>query len=98
MEVGMKRTQADKAAHCVKAIAHPLRLSILALLVDGEKSVQDLTKALGTTQSNISQHLSHMKMRGLLSARRDGNRTFYSVMDPRVSKLIDLMKDLFCRP
>jgi DNA-binding transcriptional ArsR family regulator len=93
----MKKTQVDKAAHCIKAIAHPLRLSILAMLVGGEKSVQDLTQALGTTQSNVSQHLSHMKVRGLLTARRDGNRTFYSVTDPRVSKLIDLMKELFCQ-
>ena len=93
----MRRQQVDKAAHCVKAIAHPLRLSILGILVNGEKSVQDLTTALGTTQSNVSQHLSHMKVRGLLKARREGNKTYYGVEDPRLSRLVDLMKDIFCK-
>ncbi len=92
----MRQQQVDKAAHCVKAIAHPLRLSILAYLVHGEKNVQELTQLLGTTQSNVSQHLAHMRARGVLKASRRGNHTFYSVANPKVSKLIELMKEIFC--
>ncbi len=92
----MRKAQVDMAAHCVKSIAHPIRLSILAILVNGERNVQDLTKALGTTQSNVSQHLAQMRARGVLKTSRRGNRTFYDVANPKVGKLVDLMKEIFC--
>jgi ArsR family transcriptional regulator len=92
----MRKAQVDKAAGCVKSIAHPIRLSILAILVNGERNVQDLTSALGTTQSNVSQHLAQMRGRGVLTASRRGNRTFYAVTNPKVGRLVELMKEIFC--
>lgn len=92
----MRKAQVDKAAGCVKSIAHPIRLSILATLVHGEKNVQELTTALGTTQSNVSQHLAQMRSRGVLTTTRRGNRTFYAVANPKVGKLVELMKEIFC--
>ncbi len=47
----------ELAARALKAISHPLRLKILCVLGDQEKSVQDIVEMVGTTQSNISQHL-----------------------------------------
>jgi DNA-binding transcriptional ArsR family regulator len=93
----MKNENAKKAAHCVKAIAHPLRMSILGLLADGEKNVQDLTKALGTSQSNVSQHLLRMRERDLVETRKEGNMVYYSIRNPKLLKLMELMKELFCK-
>lgn len=92
----MRKQQVDKTANCMKSIAHPIRLSILAILVNGERNVQDLTKTLGTTQSNVSQHLAQMRTRGVLTTSRRGNRTFYSVANPKAGKLVALMKEIFC--
>jgi DNA-binding transcriptional ArsR family regulator len=93
----LKTEQAHKAAHCMKAIAHPLRMSILGLLADGEKNVQDLTKSLGTSQSNVSQHLLRMRERDLVETRREGNMVYYSIQNPRLLKLMELMKEIFCK-
>ena len=92
----MKTAQIHKAAHCVKSVAHPLRLSVLALLAEGEKNVQELTKALGTSQSNLSQHLAHMRERNLVSTRREGNVIYYSITNPKMIRLMELMREVFC--
>ena len=92
----MKTAHIHKAAHCVKAIAHPLRMSILSMLAEGEKNVQELTKTLGTTQSNVSQHLFQMRARDLVTTRREGNMVYYSIQNPKLIKLMELMKEIFC--
>ena len=80
----------------MKAIAHPLRMSILSMLADGEKNVQELTLGLGTTQSNVSQHLFQMRARDLVTTRREGNMIYYSIQNPKLLKLMELMKEVFC--
>lgn len=92
----MKTAHIEKSAHCIKALAHPFRLSVLALLADGEKNVQELTKALGTTQSNVSQHLFQMRARNLVSTRREGNMIYYAITNPKIIKLMELMREVFC--
>ena len=92
----MKTAHVHQAAHCVKAIAHPLRMSILSMLAEGEKNVQELTKELGTTQSNVSQHLFQMRARNLVTTRREGNMIYYSIVNPKLVKLMELMKEIFC--
>lgn len=52
---------AEKVAHCIKALAHPLRLKVIIALRDRELSVQELVDVVGTTQSNVSQHLTIMR-------------------------------------
>jgi len=92
----MKTAQIERSAHCIKAISHPIRLSILALLAEGEKNVQELTKALGTSQSNVSQHLFQMRVRNLVMTRREGNMIYYTITNPKMLKLMALMKEVFC--
>jgi len=92
----LKTAHVHQAAHCVKAIAHPLRMSILSMLAEGEKNVQELTKELGTTQSNVSQHLFQMRARNLVTTRREGNMIYYSIVNPKLVKLMELMKEIFC--
>jgi len=84
------------AANCLKAMSHPLRLKILCVLGSGKVSVQDIVEEVGTTQSNISQHLGILRNKGILACKKDANRVYYYVEDERILQLIKLMKDLFC--
>ncbi len=84
------------AATAMKAIAHPLRLKILCVLADGELSVQDIVEQVGTSQSNISQHLAILRDKSVLYTRKDANRVYYRIDDPRVIKLVGMMRDVFC--
>ncbi|MBF0165957.1 MAG: winged helix-turn-helix transcriptional regulator, partial [Magnetococcales bacterium] len=54
----------------MKALAHPLRLKVIVALRDRELSVQELVDAVGTTQSNVSQHLTIMRDKNILDSRR----------------------------
>jgi len=85
-----------QAAQAIKAIAHPLRLKILCVLGDQEVSVQDIVEQVGTSQSNISQHLAILRDKGVLATRKDANRVFYRIDDLRTLKLIGMMRDVFC--
>ncbi|MDD1649436.1 MAG: metalloregulator ArsR/SmtB family transcription factor [Methylococcaceae bacterium] len=84
------------AAHCLKAMAHPLRLKILCTLGASHASVQDIVDACGTTQSNISQHLAILRNKGILGCRKESNRVYYYVDDKRTLQLIRLMREVFC--
>lgn len=85
-----------EASEALKAMAHPLRLKILCLVGHHELMVQEIVEAVGTSQSNISQHLAVMRARGLLASRRDANKVFYRIEDPRILKMIGLMREVFC--
>lgn len=85
-----------QASMAIKAIAHPLRLKILCVLAGSELSVQDIVDYVGTSQSNISQHLAILRDKGVLATRKDANRVFYRIGDPRTLKLVGMMRDVFC--
>ena len=87
----------ERASRSLKAISHPLRLKILCVLGDQEYSVQDIVSCVGTSQSNISQHLAILRDKGVLASRKDANRVFYRVGDTRTLKLIGMMQEVFCR-
>lgn len=86
----------DRASRSLKAMSHPLRLKILCTLGDQEVSVQDIVDSVGTSQSNISQHLAILRDKGILAARKDANKVFYRVSDHRTLRLISMMQDVFC--
>ena len=86
----------EQASRALKAMAHPLRLKILCLLGNQELSVQDIVECVGTSQSNISQHLAILREKGVLRTRRDANRVFYRVGDERTLTLISMMREVFC--
>ncbi len=87
----------ERASRSLKAMSHPLRLKILCTLGDREVSVQDIVEFVGTSQSNISQHLAILRDKGILTSRKDANRVFYRVSDARTLKLIGMMRDVFCQ-
>jgi ArsR family transcriptional regulator len=85
-----------EASDALKAMAHPLRLKILCLVGQHELMVQDIVEAVGTSQSNISQHLAKMRDQGLLASRKEANKVFYRIDDPRIIKMISMMREVFC--
>ena len=86
----------DRASRSLKAMSHPLRLKILCTLGAEEVSVQDIVDQVGTSQSNISQHLAILRDKGILTSRKDANRVFYRVSDSRTLRLICMMREVFC--
>jgi len=88
--------QVETAARALKAISHPLRLKILCVVGDQEVCVQDIVDAVGTSQSNISQHLAILRDKSVLTTRKDANRVYYRVADQRTLQLIVMMREVFC--
>ena len=86
----------ERASRSIKAMSHPLRLKILCALGDSEVNVQDIVTMVGTSQSNISQHLAILRDKGILMSRKDANRVFYRVGDSRTLALIGMMREVFC--
>ena len=85
-----------EASAAMQAMAHPLRLKILCLVGNQELSVMEIVEAVGTSQSNISQHLAVLHDHGLLQTRKDANKVFYRIDDPRILKMISLTREIFC--
>ena len=86
----------NRASRSLKAMSHPLRLKILCTLGEQEVSVQDIVESVGTSQSNISQHLAILRDKGILASRKDANRVYYRVSDSRTLRLISMMREVFC--
>jgi len=91
-EVGIEQSRIERAAEVLKTVAHPLRLRIVEFLESGEKSVNELKDLLGVTQPLTSQHLSQMRMRGVLGSRREGTLVYYSIANPDVVKVIHCIR------
>lgn len=86
----------DRASRSLKAMSHPLRLKILCTLGDEEISVQEIAEYVGTSQSNISQHLAILRDKGILTSRKEANRVYYRVGDNRTLRLLGMMREVFC--
>ncbi len=91
-DLKIDQARIERAAEVLKTVAHPLRLRIVELLESGEKSVNELKDLLGVTQPLTSQHLSQMRMRGVLGSRREGTLVYYSVANPDVIKVIHCIR------
>lgn len=85
-----------EAADSMQAMGHPLRLKILCLVGATELTVLEIVEAVGTSQSNISQHLAVLREHGILEARKEANKVYYRVRDPRVLKIVAMIRQIFC--
>ncbi|MGZ8754451.1 MAG: ArsR/SmtB family transcription factor [Acidimicrobiia bacterium] len=81
-------------ANVCKGLGDPKRLLIINALRDGERSVSDICEELGIPQANISQHLSILRDKGLVKARKDGQRVHYSLSSPRIVEAMDLLRQV----
>lgn len=76
----------------LKLIAHPARIAILNELSNGIKCVSDLQDFLEISQSNISQHLSTLRLAGLIDFFIDGRLRCYFLKDPFIPDLLEIIK------
>lgn len=88
-------SQAGDVANFLKALGHDGRLTILCHLRTGPKSVTELENLLASRQAVVSQQLARLRLEGLVSARRDGQAIYYSLLDPKVDQMIELLARLF---
>ncbi|NOY66204.1 MAG: winged helix-turn-helix transcriptional regulator [Gammaproteobacteria bacterium] len=88
--------QFDCAALSLKALSHPLRLKILCILGSGSLSVRDLADSVGSSQSNVSHHLSTLRDKGMLVSNKKAKNVYYQLRDRRMIGMIEMMHKLFC--
>jgi ArsR family transcriptional regulator len=78
-----------------QALAHPTRIAIVKALRDGELSAGQLIERLGIEQANASQHLAILRAKHVLVNRKAGNQVFYSIRDPALIKVLEILRRYF---
>jgi len=87
----MVHKEREVAAQVLKALAHPIRLGVIELLEDGEKTSTQLFEELGCSQSMMSQQLKILNQQGLVSIRKEGAQKYYSLKNTDFLQLFDCM-------
>lgn len=78
-----------------QALAHPTRIAILEMLRDGELPVGVIVERLGVEPANASQHFAVLRARHILTSRKEGSQVFYTIRDPLIGEILDLMRRYF---
>jgi DNA-binding transcriptional ArsR family regulator len=79
-------------ASIFQALSHPTRIAIVEILRNGELAAGAIQERLGVEQANLSQHLTILRNRQVVVNRKEGNQVFYSLRDPVLAQVLDLMK------
>jgi DNA-binding transcriptional ArsR family regulator len=91
----MRQKLSNFKAEFFKALAHPLRISVLDALREGELTVNEVCQKFEVGSSNASQQLAILRNKNIVTARKEGSNVFYSVTDPTVFKLLDVVREIF---
>jgi ArsR family transcriptional regulator len=83
----------ERASRVIRVVGHPLRLRLLELLEGGERNVTELVRGAGVSQAIVSQQLRILRAEGVVGARREGPRVFYWITEPKVSKILDCIRE-----
>lgn len=78
----------ERAATVLRLVGEPTRLAILWALAQGETNVTCLAELAGTTPTAVSQHLSRLRLAGVVATRREGTYVYYSIANPHLSRLL----------
>ncbi len=78
-----------------KALAHPLRISILDALRLGELTVNEISQRFSIEPANASQQLAVLRNKGIVVTRKEGSNVYYSVSDSAIFKLLDAAREIF---
>lgn len=89
---------AEKASELLKSLANRHRLLIVCQLIDGERSVGELTAFLGIRDSTVSQHLALLRKDGVVAARREGQTIFYSIASASAREVLEALYRHYCAP
>lgn len=82
-------------AEFFKALAHPLRIRIVELLAEGERSVNELQALLGSEGSAVSQQLTVLRAKQIVSGTKDGAKVIYALRDPAIAEVLESAKTVF---
>lgn len=95
VDLDLVMANARKASDFLKALSHEVRLLILCLLMERERSVSELEARLGLTQPAVSQQLARLRAENLVESRRDGKNVYYSLARPEVAEVIATLRRAF---
>lgn len=90
------RGSAARACAVLKALANEVRLMLVCQLAEGEKTVGELQKSVGLSQSAVSQHLALLREQELVVTRREGQLIHYALSSPEAAAVIKTLHDQFC--
>jgi DNA-binding transcriptional ArsR family regulator len=96
VDIQQLQENARKASTLLKAMSNEHRLLILCQLLHGEKSVGELERLIGLSQSALSQHLARLRRDNLVKTRRQAQTIFYSVAGQEASAVISTLYGLYC--
>lgn len=82
----------EAAAECLKVMAHPVRLRMVNVLMQGEFAVHEIAELCRTSPNQTCEHLRLLKGHGLLSSERRGRTVYYKVASPQLPGLIECIK------
>ncbi len=82
----------EKKSNVLKALGHPIRLKMVEGLMNDECNVNKIMDVLNIPQSTASQHLGILRNNGILTARKEGVRTCYKVVDEKVQQIINILR------
>lgn len=90
--------QAELASDLLRAMAHPQRLRVLCLLVEGERSVGDINREIDLSQSALSQHLARLREAGLVATTRSAQTIVYSLVPGPAAAVVETLHREMCPP
>jgi DNA-binding transcriptional ArsR family regulator len=96
MNIQQMEYNLDEASVLLTMMSNPKRLAILCQLLDGERNVMDLSKAVNLSQSALSQHLAKLRGSKLVATRRDAQTIYYSLSSDKVTAILTVLYDLYC--
>jgi len=85
----MPLTALGQAADCLRVMAHPIRLRIAEILLQGEFPVHRIAEWCGISPHQTCEHLRWMQSNGLLSSERRGRAVYYRITSPRLPRLME---------
>jgi DNA-binding transcriptional ArsR family regulator len=88
--------RAGEAAEFLSSMANPKRLLVLCHLLGGERSVGEMAAIANLSSSALSQHLTKMRLQGLVRTRRDAQTIYYSIASPNVEKVLETLYGIYC--
>ena len=88
-------TALEQAAECLKTLAHPHRLRIVQMLLQGRYTVGQLAQACGLPSHMASEHLRLMQRCGFLTSEKDGRKTYYRIAQPHLASIMSCIEDRF---
>ncbi|WP_374627095.1 ArsR/SmtB family transcription factor [Devosia sp.] len=92
MTCGVQITQAERAEHLLKAMAHAQRLAVLCCLTEGEHSSTAIARRSGMRLPAVSHHLGILRNAGIVASRRSGRSIIHTIESPQATKVLEALR------